>query len=186
MVKNFFVKSLFTNDELEHLKDNFNFRKWSIQELHDGFEKAFHDYILVALSELGDGIQENQKVYIEAGFHIEKASKLLLGMPHPAGKMSLRLKQMQKTLTKLAEGKLDTSAERATRFMEKNLVRRLRDIWTANTSTNFHPGTDGLGKSPQDYLLYCFKAAAKQYPELVWFDQVDRKTADLLIKSIKR
>lgn len=186
MVKKFKVKQLFTHDELQRLIDNFHFKTLSVEVLNDAFSDAFHDYILSALSELGQGIEENQKVYIESGFYLEKASKLLVGMPHPAGKMAVRLNRMQETLTKLAEGRLDTSAERATRFMEKNLVRRLRDIWAFNTSTSFYAGSDGYGKSPQDFLLQCFSATAKQYPELVWFGQVDAKTADLMIKSIKR
>ncbi len=186
MVKKFLVKSLFTDAELEHLIDNYHFKSSSTEELEGAFQDAFRDYILSALSELGDGSEENQRVYIETGFHLEKASKLLMGMPHPAGKMAVRLNQMQETLTKLAEGRLDVSADRAKRFMEKNLARRLRDIWTYNTSTNFYAGSDGYGKSPQDFLLDCFAAAAKQYPELVWFSQVDRETANSMIKSIKR
>jgi len=93
---------------------------------------------------------------------------------------------MSATLTKMGEGSHDISAQRATRFMEKNLGRRLRDIWTANTSTTFHAGSDGMGKSPRDFIMQCFAAAGKQFPELEWFNQVDEKIADLLIKGIKR
>ena len=84
------------------------------------------------------------------------------------------------------EGGSSFSAERANRFVEKNLVRQLRDIWMANTATPFHMGGDNSGRNPRDFLLCCFKAAGEQYPELSWFDMVDEKIADQLIKSIKR
>ena len=66
--------------------------------------------------------------------------KLLEGLPHPAGKTAYRISAMKDTLDKLIEGRGDFSAERATRFVEKNLVRRLRDIWVANTATPFSCG----------------------------------------------
>ena len=186
MVKSFSIKKIFSKQELSHIKANFGFRKWSIEELEEAFQETFHDYILVSLSELGEGIEENKRLYSEANFYLQKASKLLLGMPHPAGNMSNRLQKMSNTLNKLIEGNMDISAERATRFTEKNLVRRLRNIWTANTSTSFHAGSDGFEKSPRDFILFCFAVAGKQYPELEWFKQVDEKIADNLIKSIKR
>ena len=186
MVNSFSIKNIFSEQELSYIKTNFGFRKWSIEELESAFQKAFHDYILVSLTELGEGIEENKKLYSEANFYLQKASKLLLGMPHPAGNMPNRINRMSNTLNKLIEGNMDISAERATRFTEKNLARNFRAIWTENTSTSFHTGSDGQGKSPRDFILYCFAAAAKHYPELEWFKQVDERIADLLIKSIKR
>ena len=185
MVNSFSLNEIFSKQDLHYLVDNFGLKKWSLEELDSAFQGAFHDYILVSLSEAGDS-NENKRLYSEANFHIQKASKLLLSMPHPAGKMSLRLKTMSETLNKIMEGSLDISAERASRFMEKNLARRLREIWLANTSTSFYTGSDGSGKNPRDFLLFCFAAAGKQYPELIWFNQINEKVADLLIKSIKR
>jgi len=186
MVKSFHVKPLFSEQELTELSINFGFRRFSTQELDEAITDAFRDYIVVSLSELGEGVEENKRLYVEANHYIQQASKLLLGMPHPAGKMASRLDSMSSTLIKIMEGSHDISAQRAARFMEKNLGRRLRDIWALNTSTVFHAGTDGMGKSPRDFLLKCFKAAGEAYPELEWFKQVDEKIADLLIKSIKR
>lgn len=186
MVNKFSLKQLFSEKDLTYLQNNFGLKKWPKDRLSDAFQNAFHDYILVSLSEIGEGEEENKRLYTEANFHLQKASKLLLGMPHPAGKISLRLVKMEQTLQKLIEGSLDTSAERANRFMEKNLARHLREIWIANTSTSFHSGSDGSGKDPRDFLLFCFQAAEKHYPEIVWFSQIDEKIADQLIKSIKR
>jgi hypothetical protein len=112
--------------------------------------------------------------------------KLLEGLPHPAGKMAYRISTMNGTLEKLIEGRDDFAAERATRFVEKNLVRQLRDIWTANTATPFHSGSDNSGRNPRDFVICCFAAAGNQYPELTWFNSVDDEVADLLIKNIKR
>jgi len=186
MVKSFHVKPLLSGQELTKLSANFGFKRFSADELGEAINDAFSDYILVSLSELGEGVEENKRLYVEANHYIQQASKLLLGMPHPAGKMAGRLNSMSSTLVKIMEGSEDISAQRATRFMEKNLGRKLREIWALNTSTVFHAGTDGMGKSPRDFLLQCFKAAGKAYPELEWFNQVDEKIADLLIKSIKR
>lgn len=155
-------------------------------ELCSALQVAFHDYIFLSLSELGEEIEDRAKVYLEAQFHIDKSAKLLQSMPHPAGKMSYRLIKMSETLKKLIESDDQSSATRAARFVEKNLVRKLRDIWISNTSTPFHAGLDGSGSTPSDFLLYCFEKAFKQYPEIEWFKNVNPALADTLIKSVKK
>ncbi|MEM7466452.1 MAG: hypothetical protein AAF387_06150 [Pseudomonadota bacterium] len=186
MVKAFQLKTLFSSHDLTKMVQNFGLRRRPAPEIGDSIQDAFKDYILSALSELGDQGEDKKKIYIEARFHFEKAGKLLEGMPHPAGKMAFKLSAMATTLTKLIEGSSDIAADRATRFMEKNLVRRLRDIWLSATSTPFHMGGDGTGRNPRDFILTCFEAAGAQYPEITWFKEVDYAIADLLIKSIKR
>ena len=186
MVKAFQLKTLFAPQELTKIVQNFGLKKRSAPEIGDSIHDAFRDYILSALSELGDQREDKNKIYIEARFHLEKGGRLLEGMPHPAGKMSYKIAAMVETLTKLIENSSELAAERATRFMEKNLVRRLRDIWISNTSTPFHVGGDGTGRNPRDFILQCFEAAGNQYPEITWFKQVDHTVADMLIKSIKR
>jgi len=186
MVNSFSLKTLLSKQDIQFISNNFGFQKYSNEQLNEAFQNAFHDYILVSLSEMGESLEENKRLYSEANFHLQKASKLLFGTPHPAGKMSIRLEKMSETLYKLIDGSLEISAQRATRFMEKNLARRLRDIWQANTSTSFYVGGDGSGKNPRDFLIYSFNCAGQQYPELEWFNQIDEKIADLLIKQIKR
>jgi len=186
MTTPFTLKNLFSAEKITNLRDNFGFQRFSDEELTERLQKTFSDYIIAALTEIADGQQNTQKIYIEASYHIDKARKLLEYMPHPAGKMSYRLATMLDTLNKLVEGSDNFATERASRFMEKNLVRHMRDIWIANTSTPFHSGGDGTGRNPRDFILECFKNAGDTYPEIAWFNEVDYTIADLLIKSIKR
>jgi hypothetical protein len=186
LVNRFKLKNIFNSDELSDMVQTFGLKRLSEQEIEVQIQSAFTDYVLVSLSELGSQGEDHRKLYIESEYHLDKARKLLEGLPHPAGKMAYRLSTMISTLNKLAEGNNNFSAERASRFVEKNLVRRLRDIWISNTATPFYVGSDGWGKSPRDYLLCCFTAAGKQYPELCWFKSVDVNIADQLIRSIKR
>ena len=156
------------------------------EELCAALQAAFQDYIFLSLSEMGEQPEDRAKIYLEAQFHIEKSAKLLQAMPHPAGKMSYRLMKMSDTLKKLIEGNDQSSASRAARFVEKNLVRRLRDVWSLNTATPFHAGIDDSGSTPCNFLLYCFEKAFEQYPEIEWFNNVDPALADTLIKSVKK
>ena len=186
MVNKFVVKKIFNTEEIQQIIKNFGFKRMTAVEFEAGLQKAFSDYVLLSLTELGGEIEDHRRLYLEAQFHLQKSIKLLEGLPHPAGKMAYRISNMNDTLGKLIAGRSDFSAERATRFVEKNLVRQLRNLWVANTATPFHPGSDNSGRNPRDFLLCCFVAAGKQYPELTWFKSVDRDIADQLIKSIKR
>jgi hypothetical protein len=186
MTSRFKLKNLFTEEEITNLVQNFGFKRMNNEEIIYTLQSAFSDYIIGALSEMTGDPGNDQKIYIEAAYHLNKASKLLEGMPHPAGKMSFRLGNMLDTLNKLIEGRSNLGAERASRFMEKNLVRKLRDLWVTNTSTPFHPYGDGSGRNPRDFILHCFSAANKQYPTVAWFSEVDYTIADVLIKGIKR
>ena len=186
MVTRFSLKKLFSEQELTNLVQNFGFLRMSEAEIEHLIQSAFSDYILSALSEIGANQADHQRIYVEAIHYIDKASKLLDGMPHPAGKMSYRLGNMLKTLEKISSGEDSFASDRANRFMELNLVRRLRDIWLANSSTHFHSGGDGTGRNPRDFILTCFTAAYAQYPDIKWFKDVDHSIADQLIKRIKR
>jgi len=190
MVKRFNLKTLLNNVEIEQMVDTFHFRKRKFEEgeLQTAIQAAFSDYIFSALDELGDTSRDRKKIYLEANFHLDKAHKLLEGMPHPVGKMSYRLSSMQKTLNKLIEGKDNFASERASRFMEKNLIRKLRSIWELGTSQSFQPGNSsgkGEGSNPRDFITFCLSAAGKQYPEIEWFENVDSKLADKMIRSIR-
>ena len=186
MVNQFVLKKLFNADEIQGIIKNFGFKRMTVVEFDAAVQKAFSDYVLVSLSELGAETEDHRRLYIEAQFHLQKSMKLLEGLPHPAGKMAYRISTMMDTLNKLIEGRSDFSAERATRFVEKNLVRHLRNIWMMNTATPFYVGSDNSGYSPRDFLILCFTAAGKQYPELTWLNSVNTNIADQLIKSIKR
>ncbi len=186
MVNKFKLKKLFSDTDCTFLVQNFGLIRMNSEELVASIEAAFLDYILAALSELGDQVEDKGKIYVEAAFYINRARTLLEAMPHPAGKMSYRLSAMLDTLNKLIDGNDHFASSRAARFMEKNLTRKLRDIWCINTSTPFHPGTDDSGKNPRDYLLFCFRSAGKHYPEIEWFNDINEALADKLIKSVKK
>lgn len=186
MVNKFVVKKLFTQEQLIQVMHTFGFKRMTTDEFECSIQTAFSDYILLSLSEIGGESEDHRRLYLEAQFHLQKSVKLLEGLPHPAGKMAYRISTMSDTLDKLIEGRSDFSAERATRFVEKNLIRRLRDIWASNTPTPFYAGFDNSGRNPRDFLLICLAAAGEQYPEITWFKSVDEKIADQLIKAIKR
>ena len=186
MTRRFQLKTLFTSDELADFKANFGLIRDDQETLNERIQSAFLDYVIVALTETSGTQEDNHKLYLEAIYHIDKAKKLLENQPHPAGKMAYRLSAMTDTLNKLVEGKDNFSAERAQRFMEKNLIRRLKDIWTTNSSTPFHTGGDDTGRNPRDFIATCCSAAGKAYPEIIWLNQVNIKLADILIKSIKK
>lgn len=185
MVNRFTLKPLFTPEQIQQLIQTFGFRRQTADNIEAALQAAFSDYVLLALTESSDDEETRKQIYLESQFHIEKAQKRLSGMPHPAGKMASRLASMIQTLQKLIEGD-DMAADRATRFMEKNLIRRLRDLWQNNTSTPFHTGGDGSGRNPRDFLLMCFAAAHKAYPEISWFHSIDLAQADRMIQAIKR
>jgi len=186
MVTRFTLEKLFDEKELTNLVQNFGFKRMETAEIEHLIQSAFSDYILSALSELGVNQADHQRIYVEATHYLDKASKLLDGMPHPAGKMAYRLMNMKNTLEKVSSGQDNFATDRASRFMEKNLVRRLRDIWIGNTSTPFHSGGDGTGRNPRDFILTCFASAYAHYPDIAWFNEVNPHIADILIKSIKR
>lgn len=186
MVTTFKLKPLFSHEKIDTLVENFGLKRQPREELNKQLQHTFSDYIISALTEISEESKDNKKIYIEAAYHLDKARKLLEYKPHPAGKMAYRLGAMTDTLNKLIEGSDNFASERANRFMEKNLVRHLKEVWTNNTSTPFHTGSDGSGRNPRDFILFCFHAAFEAYPEIIWFKEVDFKIADKLIKSIKR
>ena len=100
MVKAFHLKTLFAPNELTKLVQNFGLKKHPTPEIGESIHNAFRDYILAALSELGDQREDKNKIYIEARFHLDKSARLLEGMPHPAGKMSYKIAAMVETPNK--------------------------------------------------------------------------------------
>lgn len=185
MVNTFSLKNIFLPDERQFIIDNFGFDNAKTVEIDDALHKAFADYIFNSLSEISGDETERRQLYIEANYHLEKAEKLLQGMPHPAGKMSYRIAKMSSTLEKLIEGNDNFAAEKANRFLEKNLMRRLRDVWQSNTSAPFRPGGDDSGKSPRDFVMFCFKTVSEKYPDIQWMRDVDLKLIDIMIKSAR-
>jgi hypothetical protein len=86
---------------------------------------VFRDFIILILSENNSySVEERNKLYNEAIYNLQHASKLLKGMPHPASSMSYKLLKMSDTLKKVTSGNKKEKSK-ANRFIEKNLVRSL-------------------------------------------------------------
>jgi hypothetical protein len=184
MTERFILKEIVSLEDCQWLKQNFGFRG-AERELIDGIQNAFQDYVLLAVSEEKESRQQRDQHYIEAMYFIDKASKLLQGQPHPAGAMSQRLDKMKSTLEKVVANESEVAEDRAKRFVELNLVRKLRDLWLKNTNTPFYVGQDGSGKAPHDYLATLFRFAARSYPEVSWFSAVSPKAIDYMVGRVK-
>ena len=185
MINRFKLKTIFNETQLKELIKDFNFRE-TVHSLEGSIQNAFSDYIINALSEMSGSTDENKRLYVEAVYYLQKGQKLLEGLPHPAGKMANRLSTMVSTLNKLSSDQQNISAERANRFIEKNLIRRLRHVWECNTEVLFFDFSSEQRVTSREYLLRCLNAAGKQYPEITWLSLVDHKSVDSLIRSIKR
>ena len=186
MINTFVLKDLFSQEQLEDLISEFSFGNTTTSELELAIRDAFRDYVISALSEMSGATEEHQKLYVEAIYPLERASKLLQDLPHPAGKISTRLSVMADTLKKLASGQQNFDSERASRFVEKNLIRRLKQVWDNNTQVSFFDHSAEEQGAPMHFVRLCLNAAGRCYPEIVWFASVDNARADSLIKSIKR
>ena len=185
MSKTFKLKLIFNEAKITELVQKYGLKRMSNEELSAELHTIFEDYILIALSELSSSVEERNAAYNEAIWYITKAQKLLAGQPHPAGKMAAKLKDMCNTLNTVIQGEDNNGADRAKRFVEKNLVRKLRQFWQANTAQPFTPDIHFDGHSPVEFILDCFACAGASFPEIEWFDQVDASTASKLIRSTR-
>tara|TARA_S200000501_G_scaffold310876_1_gene301275 strand:+ start:380 stop:937 length:558 start_codon:yes stop_codon:yes gene_type:complete len=185
MIKRFELKKIFTEQQLKDLIKDFEFLE-TAHSLERSIQNAFSDYIINALSEMSGSTDEHKRLYIEAVYYLQKSQKLLEDLPHPAGKMANRLSTMVTTLNKLASDQQNISAERANRFIEKNLIRRLRHVWECNTEVMFFDVSSEHRFSSREYLIRCLNAAGRHYPEISWLARADYKSVDSLIRSIKR
>jgi len=185
MTPSFAVNDILSLANAEACCRQFGF-KTTAENLQSAINHAFFDYILLALSEEKESRQLRDQHYQEAIFHINKAQKLLIGQPHPAGGMANKLEKMSQTLQKVMANQSEIAEERAKRFVELNLVRKLKAVWQRSTNTPFYVGRDGSDRSPHDFLLRCFHAASQVYPEIVWFSAVNHRAIDYMINAVRR
>lgn len=180
----FSVKPLFNVSQSESLALRFGL-KVAPEKLITAIGDSFSDYILLALSEEIETRQQRDQHYQEAIEHLAAAASLLRGQPHPAGGMATKIDKMKSTLRKVIDNQSEIAEERARRFVELNLVRRLRSVWQCYTNTPFYAGLDGSGRSPHDFLRVCFDAAAVQYPEISWFSAINDRAIDFMLRASK-
>lgn len=181
----FALKTIAEESECASFCAQYGFRCES-SRLQQALNNAFYDYVLLALSEEIETRQQRDRHYQEAVFHLQEATKLLKGQPHPAGNMAPKIAKMAATLQKVITNQSEIAEERAQRFVELNLVRKLRDVWQAYTNTPFYIGFDGSGRSPHDFLRDCFACAARAYPEISWFSAINNRAIDGMIRTIRR
>lgn len=171
-------------DQCEVLVNDFSLSGVPPDHLQALINEAFHDYIILALSEeVAESREERTQVYVEAIYHLEKAAKLLFGEPHPAHGMAIKLNRFINTLKNITESREADSQERATRFMERNLARNLKKVWTSVSTKPFSAYKDPDQHGAFEFLRSCFEAARESHPEISWFQGIDNKTISLLIKS---
>lgn len=182
--KLFQLKMIFSEADIDQLAIKYGLKRMSCTELSQNLHAIFEEYIVLALSEQGGSKADRDASYNEAMWHLLKAQKLLKGQPHPAGKMSQKIGDMVASLISVLEGS-DHGADRARRFVEKNLARKLKQLWQANTASPFIADLHFDGHSTVEFFLECFELAAKAYDEIEWFKQVTPNTASKLIRSVK-
>ena len=120
---------------------------------------VFRDFIILILSENNSySVEERNKLYNEAIYNLQHASKLLKGMPHPASSMSYKLLKMSDTLKKVTSGNKKEKSK-ANRFIEKNLVRKFILFWDKKSINKY--------LSPENKINYdvckCFFECSKKY-----------------------
>lgn len=184
MRSSFAVKPILSVDQAQQIALRFGLRAQA-ESLHAAITEAFSDYILLALSEEIETRQQRDGHYEEAILQLRKAQMLLQGQPHPAGSMASKLEKMQSTLRKVIDNQSEIAEERAKRFVELNLIRRLRELWQRYTNTPFYVGLDGSGRSPHDFLRLCFDLASATYPEITWFSAVNDRAIDYMLRAIR-
>jgi len=112
---------------------------------------------------------------------------LLRGQQHPAGSMALKIDKFVKTLQTVVEGRHTPAKEKAMRFVEKNLGRKLKQLWlSCGGSTLVPSGLNAAhGDNPVAFFKVCFENASVAYPEIDWLSHHDESSINRLIVSIR-
>ena len=102
----FELKKIFDEKHCQQVITKFNFNLEDPSTFQEDYHNCFKEYIILSLSENSSHTKEERnKIYIEASAYLRKSENLLLGMPHPAGSMSYKLKKMSETLDKVVTQK---------------------------------------------------------------------------------
>lgn len=186
MAQPFKVRELFSLQQCEQMLNAFNFSRATAIELQQMIQEAFRDYIILALSEeLSDSREDRNRTYIEAAWHLEKAEKLLKDAPHPGNNIASKLERFIKTLRTISESQEGDSQMRATRFMEKNLARNLRNVWENASTQAFLTDKAEHTNNMTHFISQCLFAAKAAYPEISWFQGLNKKTITVLVRSLR-
>ncbi len=187
MAQRFSLKPLFSDAQAKLALEQFSIGL-DTHQYCEAIQEAFFDYTLLALNEVAiESLEERNRLFVEAQAHLKQASNLLRGQQHPAGPMALKIDKFVKTLQVVVEGRHTPAKEKAMRFVEKNLGRKLKQFWLQQSKLPFGPGSikSNMGNNVTAFFKLCFEQASKAYPEIDWFAYHDESSINRLISSIR-
>lgn len=192
MASPFTLRPIVTETDTATMINRYGLTGVSAGALVDAIHNAFHDYILLSLSEAsGQTTDERNRVYLEAIMHLDRADKLLQSQPHPAGPMAYKIRKMIRSLNTVMEGREDKQV-RANRFVEKNLGRKLKQTFLRYRPVDAESGASEVDAPPpgergalRAFMLECLAAAAEQYPEITFFSDQDEESVAFLLRTLR-
>ena len=184
MVSAFKLKDIFNDDFCELISKKYNFKENDNEEMRRDLEDTFKDFIILILSENNSyTLEERNKLYNEAIFNLQQASKLLKGMPHPASSMSYKLIKMSETLKKVTYGNKKEKTK-ANRFIEKNLIRKFILFWDTFSEDKFLSKENKINYKICECFMQCSQEISKVYPDIEWFKLCDIDFVESLFENI--
>tara|TARA_B110000003_G_scaffold223863_1_gene224364 strand:+ start:115 stop:669 length:555 start_codon:yes stop_codon:yes gene_type:complete len=184
LVSAFELKDIFNDDFCELISKKYNFKENDNEEMRRDLEDTFKDFIILILSENNSyTLEERNKLYNEAIFNLQQASKLLKGMPHPASSMSYKLIKMSETLKKVTYGNKKEKTK-ANRFIEKNLIRKFIVLWNKYSSCKFLSEENKINYEVCKCFMECSKEVHRRFPDIEWFKDCEIEFTESLFENI--
>ena len=178
----FELKKIFDEKLCQQVITKFNFNLKDPSTFQDDYHNCFKDFIILSLSENSSHTKEERnKIYIEASAYLRKSENLLLGMPHPAGSMSYKLKKMSETLDKVVTQKKNNNA---IRFIEKNLARSFVRFWNIYSDNKVNGSESIENHEVIEFFMISIEQAYLHYSEIEWFNSCNLDDLKNLFKSI--
>ena len=166
----FELKKIFDEKLCQQVITKFNFNLEDPSTFQEDYHNCFKDFIILSLSENSSHTKEERnKIYIEASAYLRKSENLLLGMPHPAGSMSYKLKKMNNN---------------AIRFIEKNLARSFVRFWNIYSDNKVNGSESIENHEVIEFFMISIEQAYLHYSEIEWFNSCNLDDLKNLFKSI--
>ena len=184
MTSTFELKNIFDNKFCQLLCDVYKFDEQNLNIMSNELSDVFRDFIILVLSENNSySVEERNKLYNEAIYNLQHASKLLKGMPHPASSMSYKLLKMSDTLKKVTSGNKKEKSK-ANRFIEKNLVRKFILFWDKNSINKYLSPENKINYDVCKCFFECSKKISSVYPEIEWFRVCEIEFIESIFENI--
>jgi len=180
----FQIKDIFDENFCLSLQKKYNLNIKVSDKISHELHKTFNDFMILVLSENNSyTIEERNKIYIESIFNLQKTSKLLEGMPHPASSMSYKLLKMSETLQKITRGGKKEKSK-ANRFIEKNLVRKFILFWDLHSNEKYLSCENKINYNICKCFLDCSKKISQKHSGIEWFDTCEIEFVESLFENI--